>query len=138
MLGGRDVSDEPLEIGDADVGGITLTLTDRPNEITGSISTVDSSSPREGAVVLFPSDPAKRTSVDQFTRRVVTVRPALDGTYLFRNIPAGEYCIYALLESRMIDWPDPRFLDTIAQRAPRIPIAWNEHRAINLFLNVQK
>jgi len=138
MLGGRDVSDEPLEIGEVDVGGVMLTLTDRPNEISGSISTVDGSSPRDAAVVLFPVDPAKRSSVDQFTRRVVTVRPAPDGTYLFRNIPAGEYCIYALLESRMIDWPDPRFLETIAQRAPHIPIAWNEHRALNLFLSPQK
>jgi len=138
FIGTRDVSDEPLEVGEVDIGGIAVTLTDRPNEITGSISTIDGSSPRDAAVVLFPVDPSKRTSVDQFTRRVVAVRPGADGNYVFRNIPPGEYCVYALQESRMIDWPDPRFLDTIGQKAPHIPIAWNEHRAVNLFLSVQK
>src|SRR4030095_4184842 len=110
IFSSRDVSDEPLEVGETNIGGILVTLTDRPNEITGAISTVDNASPRDAAVVLFPADPAKRASVGLFTRRVMTVRPGPDGTYLFRNIPPGDYCIYALPEARMIDWPDPRFL----------------------------
>lgn len=138
VVSGRDVSDEPLEVGETDIGGIIVTLTDRPNEITGSVSTVDNSSPRDAAVMLFPVDPAKRVAIDQFTRRVMAVRPGADGTYVFRNIPPGDYCIYALTDALMVDWPDPRFLESLAQRAPRIPIAWNEHRALNLFMSVQR
>ena len=35
MVGGRDVSDEPLEIAGEDVGGVVLVFTDRPTQLSG-------------------------------------------------------------------------------------------------------
>ena len=54
MVGGRDVSDEPLEIGTEEIGGVVLLFTDRPTQLTGTVRNTQNQGDPDADVVVFP------------------------------------------------------------------------------------
>jgi len=93
---GQDTFDAPVEIGPGDpFTQFVVTFTDRPSELTGSLVDTKGRPAPEYFVVVFSTDQRYWT---QPSRRVVHVRPASDGTFSVKALPAGEYFIAALTD----------------------------------------
>jgi carboxypeptidase family protein len=135
MFGGRDVADEPFDVGGADLAGVVVTFTNKASEVRGVVTDLVGATARDATVVGFPVDAGKRIRAGQTQRRIVQTRVAPDGTYLLRGLPAGDYFIAAVSESRMDDWPDPAFLETISKEALRGSIKDGESHTLFLRLS---
>ncbi len=120
VTGGRDLLDTGLEFGRAgDVNGVTLTLTDRRSELSGTLQTPTGVPAAGYVVVVFP---ANRELWTPQSRRVKFVRPADDGTFGFRDLPAGEYLMAALADLDPPALDDPAFLDQLLGASVKVRI----------------
>jgi hypothetical protein len=79
--------------------------------------------PDPGAlVVVLPADTqAWRQSVVT-PRRVRSVRTGAGGTFLFRDLPPGEYFLGAVSDAAVSNWSDTRTLDAISRVSIRISV----------------
>jgi len=69
-------------------------------------------------LIVFSAD--KRFWVPR-SRRTRQVRPDLDGRFIARDMPAGDYLIAAVTDVEDGQWNDPAFLAALAASSP-IPI----------------
>ena len=114
VVAGRDVLDRGLEFGRAgDVNGVTLTVTDRHSALTGTLQTPAGSPAAGYFVVVFP---ANRELWTPQSRRVKFARPADDGTFGFRDLPAGEYLMAALADLELSGARRPGVSRSVARR----------------------
>ena len=114
---GRDILDAPLEFRD-NVDDAVITFTDRANELAGRVNApVGDGGPY---VVVFSVD---RSRWFHQSRGVEGTRPAQDGRYSVKNLPAGDYYVALVNELDTMEWFDPVFLDGIAPRATRVTVA---------------
>lgn len=117
MLDGRDLLDEPLEIGTTNRSGIVLTYTDRRNALSGAFQTAAGQPATDYFVVAFPAD---RALWQEGSRRFVSARPATDGRFRIVDLPAGSYLMAALTDFEPSDFGDASYLETLAAQA--IPV----------------
>jgi Carboxypeptidase regulatory-like domain len=115
VIGGRDSLDFPAELGNADVDGAVLTFTDRVTELSGTLLDVSGRPAPEYFIIVFPTN---RTFWTPQSRRVQQVRPGVDGRFVVRNLPAGEYQIGAVTDVEQGEWYDPAFLQELAASTP--------------------
>jgi hypothetical protein len=120
-LGGRSVTDSPLEI-DADVGGVQLEFTDRPTEVSGRV-TGEAAAVEGATVLLFPTDQSSWVGYGSATRRLRNVRPDKTGAFSIGNVPAGEYYLAAITEKTAVDWQNPDFLASLVSDAARVRVS---------------
>jgi hypothetical protein len=107
LIDGREIADAYLEVRDRDVGGIAIALSDDLGRIAGRV--VDSKGLPSTAhtIIAFPADPALWQPA---SRRIAAARPAHDGAYLLRGLPAGEYRLAAADDPAPDEWLQPEFL----------------------------
>ena len=121
-VAGRDMLDEPLTVGTADVT-VALTLTDRPlPRVSGVVR--DDSGPvaADASVAIFPANPPLWSDAGPGARRLRLVRPDRSGHYAIGGLPPGDYFVVALRDDLPADWPDPKRLTALATRASRVSI----------------
>jgi hypothetical protein len=110
LAGGRDLLDSGIEItAGGTVSDAVLTLTDRHSELAGMLQGPQGTPAAACFVIVFPADRALWSSA----RRVVSTRPATDGHYSVRDLPAGEYRIAALTDVEPEEWKQPDFLEQL-------------------------
>jgi hypothetical protein len=118
VAGGVDVLDRPVEIRPReDVRGVIATLTDRPAELTGSLTDEDGRPAPGYPIVVFSTD---RRDWFRGSRRVAVARPATDGTFHLIGLPAGVYHASALVDVDPSDLGDPAFLELLVPGAVAI------------------
>jgi hypothetical protein len=117
MVNGRDASVVPVEL-DSDVGGVTITFTDRPSELTGQVAT--DAEVQSATVLVFPSDPQAWVGYGSQSRRFATARPDKAGNFRIRNLPAGDYLAVAIPDKMAGDWQNPKFLESLVAEATRV------------------
>lgn len=120
-LGGRDVTDTPLDI-DSEVSGVALVFTDRPIELSGRV-TGDASLTEGATVILFPADQSAWVGYGSSTRRLRNVRADKTGAFTIGNLPAGDYYLAAVTEKIAVDWQNPEFLASLASDATRVRLS---------------
>ncbi len=127
MLGGRDVSDVPLEIKPGeDVSGLVLTFTDSPASVTGVLYDGANRPTSDLSIVLFAAD---RSMWSPGSRRVrPPVRPASDGRFTFSGLAPGDYYLAALTEVSATDLASPLFLEQVVPAAIKITVAAGEKK----------
>ncbi len=120
IVNGQDTLDVPLDFaGDQDLGGATLTFTDRLTELSGTL--IDSSGkPTTDYTILVVSSDNRFWQPG--TRRIVTTRASGDGHYSFRNIPPGDYMIAAVTDFESGSQYDPEFLKELAGASMRVTL----------------
>jgi hypothetical protein len=74
-------------------------------------------------MILYAADRAAWTPP---SRRVLMVRPSVDGKFTFRNMPAGDYLLAAAIDVDQGEWMDPAFLAQFVQSSIKISIAEGE------------
>ena len=111
VFGGIDVLDHPFDLnGTQQPSGGLVTLSTKTTDVTGMVQDA-SGQPMPGVTVIaFPLDERFWTPN---SRRIQGVRPATDGRYGFKNLPAGEYRVIAVLDAEPGQWFDPAFLRSL-------------------------
>ena len=128
-VAGRDVTDVAFEIGEADVSDVTITFTDKPASVSGSVQL-----PASGeaiSVYLFPADRARWPDARLSTRTVRYARAGANGFSLANVIP-GDYRIVAAREAETADWPDESTLAKLSAKATPLRVDAGQAARISL------
>jgi hypothetical protein len=126
VFGDSDVLDTTLEVkpGDDLSGGI-MTFTRRTTELSGTLQDQSGKPISDYTIVVFPPD---RRYWTPLSRRIQAARPATDGRFAFRNLPAGPYRLIAVVDPEPGQWFDPAFLDQLLGAAMSVDIDDGERK----------
>jgi hypothetical protein len=122
MLQGRDISSSPLELRDADLDGVVITLTDRPATVTGTVRNGQGVADMTATVLIFPTERTAWVDLGWRPRRVQSTRAGLDSAFTFADVAAGEYFVVAIPDERTANWRDAKFLESLVPSATRIRV----------------
>jgi protocatechuate 3,4-dioxygenase beta subunit len=130
VTGGQDALDIPIEIkGNQNLPSVTITLTDRQTELTGTMVDTQNQPATDYTLVVFPAD-------SRFwmrgARRIQTARPATDGRFTFRNLPAGDYLLAPAVDFEVGAQYDAAFLQQLEPSAVRITLQPGEKKVQDL------
>lgn len=129
-IGGQDALDIPIEIkGNQNLGSVTITFTDRQTELSGTMIDSRSQPATDYTLVVFPSDPRYWM---RNARRIQTARPATDGRFTFRNLPAGEYLLAPVLDLEPGTAYDAMFLQQLEVNGIRLTLQPGEKKIQDL------
>jgi protocatechuate 3,4-dioxygenase beta subunit len=123
VLNGRELTDDPLEIGSDDIAGIVITFTDRQTTLGGAVLDARGQPDKTAEIVIFPADSQGWKQGIPNPRRIRTGRSSLTGKYEFANVPVGDYYAVAVAGGSIGDIQDPRFLETLIPSATRVTVA---------------
>jgi hypothetical protein len=128
---GRDLSDGPFDIIEPAPTDVVVTFTKAVTEIRGRVLGPNGQPTGGFPIVVFATD---RQYWTPGGRRVTSAKPASDGTYVVRGLPAGEYFVCALSELDPNDLLDPAFLEQLAAASFKLTIGAGETKSQDLRL----
>lgn len=120
--GGRNISDEGIDLQAADVAGLVITFTDRLGEISGSVRTEQGAPDQTGSVVLMPADSTAWKEGVINTRRLRSSRLTTTGSFTFSDLPPGVYFVAAIAGDLPDNWQLAATLDGISRIATRVEV----------------
>ena len=129
IANGRDALDHGLQIAPGEGVALTITFTDRPSELSGTLQTASGTLTPTYSIVVFTTD---RSLWMPAARRVRMVRPGADGRYVVPDIPPGEYFIAALTDIEPGAWHDRAFLEALVPAAIRVTVGEGERKIQNI------
>ena len=127
--GNNDALDTGLHVGTADVSGLTITFSDRPTAIGGSLAAASGRPAPDYFMVAFSEDRALWRAP---SRRVVSTRPATDGSFELRGLPAGAYYLAALTDVEPSDLDDPDFLASLVTSSLTVTVEEGKRTTQNI------
>jgi len=128
-VSGRDVLDAPIDLRQS-LNGAVVTFSDSPAELSGVVRDSAGRPLNGDTVILFPVD---RTLWTPGSRRIRAAQSAVDGTFQFRRMPAGEYYVAAAGDADEGEWYDPLLLDRLTvSSARKTTIAEGEKKTIDI------
>jgi hypothetical protein len=101
-------------------GEVVVRFTDRLTELTGMLQDSAGRPAADFHIVVFPVD---RSDWYRGSPTLQTTRPATNGSFTLRGLPAGEYCVAALTDVESDEWQDAALLTELAAAAARVRIA---------------
>lgn len=119
VLDGRDALDFGLRIEPGNnIEDLVVTVADKLPEVSGVLRDASDRPTTAGWVILFPAD---KTYWPAAARRTLGVRPGVDGRFVFRLVPTGDYFV-AAADAEQGQWQDSSFLETLVPRAMRVDV----------------
>jgi hypothetical protein len=116
---GRDLRDAPLTFTGGSMEGVEIVLTTAVTELAGRLTSESGSPATDFSLVAFPED---RALWHPASPRIRVMRPAADGAFSTRDLPAGAYRLVALID---VDEDEPRrrdFLESIYDAGVRVTV----------------
>jgi Carboxypeptidase regulatory-like domain len=113
-----------------DVSGVEVELTNRPANVSGTVSNGRGLA-SDFTVVVFSRDEQRWISP---TRYILTARPDQQGRFRVPAMPAGDYYVAALDYVEPGRWTDPEFLQALRSQAVTLSITDGESKTIDLML----
>lgn len=86
VAGGRDLRDAPITFESGSIIDVTISMTDQPTAVTGTLSSASGTPASDYFVVIFAASPDLWHPTSP---RFQAVRPDIDGTFIAKNLPAG-------------------------------------------------
>lgn len=123
VANGRDAFDAPLRVNANEPVEWTVTFTDSPATLTGSLVNPGGRAAPEYYVLVFSAD---RRYWTPGSRRIRMVRPATDGTFTIKGLPPGEYLLAAPLDLETGEWNDPALLEELARASVKVTLREGE------------
>ena len=117
MFGGRDVLDSTLEVSE-DLTGV-VTISTRSTELTGSLLDDAGRPVSDYTILAFADEPRFWT---RRPRRIQTTRPATDGRFVLRGLPAGTYHLAVVSDAEPGQETDPEFLRQITAESDLVSL----------------
>src|SRR6185436_7004502 len=132
-LDGQDITDTAYDFKPGrDVNGITVTLTDRLTNLSGTVRDARSEVVKDYVLVVFAQDPKLWGGQSRFVR---TARPNQDGLFSLKGLPAGQYYAAAVESLESGTQNDPAVLERLKARAKVFSL--NEAQSLTLDLSFQ-
>jgi hypothetical protein len=125
---GRNISDNPIDLGAADLANVVITFTDHPTKLTGVARGTDGRPDRDALVVVFPAEQSEWSGFGLNSRRLRSARPNKGGAFTFTGLPPGDYYVAAIKEEALVQWQDPQILEDLSRSAPSVRLADGETR----------
>ena len=130
VVSGQDTLDVPFEVKpNQSVINAVLTFTDRQTEVTGTLVDAKGQPAADYTIIVYPAD--REYWLPQ-SRRIQSSRPGTDGSFTFRNLPAGDYRVSAVLDPEPGTWYDPQFLQQLEAQSMRVTLGPGEKKVQNL------
>ena len=132
-LDGQDITDTAYDFKPGrDVTGITVTLTDRLTDLSGSVHDSRSEVVKDYVLVVFAQDPKLWGGQSRFVR---TARPNQDGVFSLKGLPPGLYYGVALESLETGTQNDPAVLERLKARGKGFTLT--EAQTLTLDLSFQ-
>jgi hypothetical protein len=116
-----------IELGDTDVTGITITLSDRVAELTGVVRDRDGKVRSDATIYLLPA--VQALWIGEAVRQT---RSSRDGRYIIASLPTGAYLVVAAVDEPPELWRDVGYLTMLAGSATRVAVARGETKTLDL------
>ena len=127
---GQEALDFPIEVKpNQAINAAVVTFVDRQSELAGTIVNERAQPVPDYTLIVYPAD--QRYWTPQ-SRRIQSARPATDGRFTFRNLPAGEYRLVPVYDPEPGSWFDPAFLQQLESASVRVSIAEGEKKEQHL------
>jgi hypothetical protein len=135
VVSDQDTLDFPIEIRPHQkVTDATITFTDKQAEFTGTIVNQRNEPVTAYTAILFPADSRYWTPQ---SRRIMTSRPATDGRFTFRGLPAGEYRLATVFDPEPGSWYDPAFLQQLQGASTAVTVNAGEKKVQDVRVSTQ-
>jgi hypothetical protein len=134
-LNGRDVTDVPLDLREADANGIEVVLTTRTSTVTGTIVDASEKPLRDHSVVIFADDETKWTV---WSRYVVFSRSGQQGAFTVKGLPAGSYIAVGVQTTTNGEWQDPEYLKKLRASGDAARFALSDEGSATVKVTVRK
>ena len=129
---GRDVTNEPLELRDADVTNVVITYTDKVAQVSGTVHVAQGAAIASGSTVfMFPADYRARIA-NTDARRFRNAAVSKTGAYTFGGLASGDYLVAALDGDEVPENRDTPFFDALSRVATHVTIGEGEKKTQDL------
>ncbi len=119
IANGRESLDAPLRVNPSEPVEWAVTFTDAPTHLTGVFQDRGGRAATDYFLLVFPTD---RTYWTPGSRRVRMMRPATDGAFTAKGLPAGDYLLGALTDLEPGEWNDPAFLEQLVKSSVKVTL----------------
>ena len=128
-MGGRDVTDLPVEIRAGDDPSFVVTFSDQPSELSGSLVDPAGRPSTDYFVVVVSADRAHWLPL---SRRIASTRPDGRGHFVFRGLPPGDYRLAATTDLVARDLQDVAALDALLPQSVPVTLGLGEKKSIDI------
>jgi hypothetical protein len=131
-VGGRDVTNEGIELKNTDLTDVVVTFTDQISNINGTVKAPASGGFEGVSVVYVPADYQRWLLSGGMSRRNPIVSPDAKGAFTIGRVPPGEYLIIAVDNGVLEATQSVDFYDRLARMAQRITVGIGEKKTVTL------
>ena len=125
-IDGRDVTDTAVELRSGQqLERVELMLTDKTNEINGTLTSEQGAPAIEHTVLAFSTD---QTFWRPQSRHIATARPDQTGHFRIRGLPAGDYYLATVDPAQQGEWYEPAYLEERRLGAARVTLGEGDTR----------
>jgi len=130
LVSGQDVTDQAVDLKPGqNLDSVTIVLTDRTTEMSGTVRDTKSSPMAAVTVVAFSSDQQYWRAQ---SRHIAAARTDAAGAFRLRGLPPGDYFAVAVDDVEQGEWFDPAWLEQARARATRVTLTEGEKKAQDL------
>jgi hypothetical protein len=134
LVAGQDVTDQPVDLKPGqNVDNVTIVLTDRSTEVTGTVRDVRNAPVTAITVIAFSTDQQYWRAQ---SRQIQTARTDSTGAYRLRGLPPGDYFIVAVDGVEQGEWFDPAYLEQASAGASRLTVREGDKKTQDLTLKI--
>ena len=131
-IGGRDASNDAIELKAADINDIVMTFTDQISNITGTVKKPATGGFEGVSVVYVPAEYQKWVASGGISRRNPIVTVGAEGAFTIGRVPPGDYLIIAVDNGVLEATQTVDFYDRLARVATRITVGLGEKKTVTL------
>lgn len=126
--GGRNDPNAMIEVGTSAIDDVVLSVSNRHSELAGLVQTPAGRPWNTVVIVVFPADRGLAASNSALIR---SARPGSDGSFVFKDLPAGPY-IVAALEEIAPDVTSEYLFDELARTGIRVSVRDGERTTLDI------
>lgn len=120
-IGGRDVTDTPIELRSGQVvNNVAIVFSDKLSEINGTVTDEQGRPVPDYTILAFTTDVSLWRPL---SRQIMTARPDQTGKYRIRGLPPGQYYLATVDPAEQGEWFEPSYLDEHRAGAARVSLS---------------